>query len=257
MSLFLNIKCVKADWNRYSNALDQPATTDQIETIKTNRSLAFLKTNQFDAVLADTNFPNFTPNLSEKALFRAAEALYQLERFSECSLVLEKLCSKFPQNSTATQLLGRAKSRCLEQATGEYNFGQLQEAASELWPPHLDFATYIGPVEIRQTESKGRGLFVTKAVKAGDLLLCEKAFSCVHVNERAGDKDDKGKAKTSVWIKPGTGQAFLGAGPDLVKSIAQKLYRNPSLASAVTALHHGDYKKASTSMIDGKPIVDT
>lgn len=172
--------------------------------------------------------------------------------------MLELLCSKFPRNSQASQLLGRAKSRYLEQTTGEYNFGQLQEDAKKLRPPHLDFATYIGPVEIRQTESKGRGLFVTKAVKAGDLLMCEKAFSRAHVNEGAdGSDNDKGSSRTSLWINPEKGQVFMGAQPDLNKSIVQKLYRNPSLAPAFTALHRGKYEKAGTSMIDGEPIVDT
>ena len=168
------------------------------------------------------------------------------------------LCSQFPQNSQASQLLGRAKSRGLEQKTGEYNFSQLQEDVKKLRPPHLDFATYIGPVEIRQTESKGRGLFVTKAMKAGDLLLCEKAFSCAHVYEGASGKgDEKGSSKISLLINPQTGQGFMGAQADLIKMIVQKLYRNPSLARAFTALHRGRYEKASTSTIDGKPVVDT
>ena len=141
--------------------------------------------------------------------------------------------------------------------TGEYNFGRLQEEAKQLWPPHLDFATHTGPVEIRQTESMGRGLFVTKAVKAGDLLLCEKAFSSAHVHEGVGGEDDNGSCKISVLISPATRQGFMGTQADLIRIIVHKLYRNPSIARAFTALHHGDYETASTSMIDGKPVVDT
>lgn len=230
---------------------------DQIEAIKNNRLLAFLKTKQNEAVLTDTNFPNFTSSASEKALFRTAEALYNLERFVEGCTVLVLLCSRFPQNSQALQLLGRAQSRYLEQTTGEYSFGQLQEEAKKTWPPHLDFATYIGPVEIRQTESTGRGLFVTEAVKAGDLLLCEKAFSCAHVHEGAGGENDKGNSKVSLLVNPATGQGIMGTQADLIKIIVQKLHRNPSVARAFTALHHGDYETANTSMIDGKPVVDT
>lgn len=227
-----------------------------MDVIKRNRSLAFLKTEQFDAALADTGFPNFSSNPPEKALFRTAEALYNLERFSECCQVLEMVCTNFPQNNEASVLRDRAKLRSLEQKTGEYNFRQLQEDAKKLRPPHLDYATYIGPVEIRQTESKGRGLFVTKAVKAGELLLCEKAFSRAHVDEGAGNKDER-NSKFSLLINPETGQGFMGAQTDLIKIIAQKLYRNPSVAPAFTALYRGVYEKAGTSTIDGKPIVDT
>ena len=229
----------------------------QIEAIKSNRLLALLKSLQFDAVLKDTNFPNFPPKSSEKMLFRTATALYNLERFSDCCQVLGRLCTDFPQNSQASQLRSRAKSRCLEQTTGEYDFAQLQEEVKKLRTPHLDFATYIGPVEIRQTETKGRGLFVTKAVKTGDLLLCEKAFSLALIKEGADDKNDTGSSKIH---RPGNiekEQSIRDAQNELTKMLVQKLYRNPSIAPAFTALHHGDYEKGNTSTIDGQPIVDT
>lgn len=50
-------------------------------------------------------------------------------------------------------------------------------AATEKTPHCLDTATYGKPVEIRVTENRGRGLFSMKDIVAGDLLLCEKAFS--------------------------------------------------------------------------------
>lgn len=167
--------------------------------------------------------------------------------------MLEQLCNKFPHNSEASVFLGRAQSRTVEQKSGVYNFKELQANAKKLRPPHLDHATYIGPVEIRQTESKGRGLFVTKAVKAGELLLCEKAFSHAHADEGASD----GNAKVNPLIDPETGYGLMGARVDLIMLTVQKLYRNPSLAQAFTALCHGTYEGVSTATVDGKPIVDT
>lgn len=196
------------------------------------------------------------PNLLEKALFRATEALYNLERFSECCRVLEQLVSKFPHNNEASALLLRAQSRIEEQKSGLYSFKQLQAHAAKLRPPHLDHATHIGPVEIRETESMGRGLFVTKAVKAGDLLLCEKAFIHSHADEGA-KVGDVNSLKMSPLIDPETGQGLVGARAELVNITVQKLYRNPSLAQAFTNLYHGTYKGVSTSTVDGKPIVDT
>ena len=225
---------------------------DQVDIIKRNRSLAFLKNKEFDAAISDSGFPNFNPNPNEKALFRAADALYSLEKFSECLEVLELLCTNFPQNGEALRCLGRARSRCLEQKTGVYDFKLLQTKAKKLQPPHLDHATYIGPVEIRQTESKGRGLFVTKAVKAGDLLLCEKAFIHAHANDW-----NQNSSNISLLMNPSTMEAFIGTQADLIKLIVQKLYRNPSLAPAFNTLHHGTYERVSTSAVDGNPIVDT
>lgn len=244
--------------NRYSDALGQPATANEIEIIKRNRSLAFIKTKQFDAALSDAGFPdfNFNPNPPEKAMFRAAEALYNLQKFSECCQVLELLCTNFPHNSQASMVLTRAQSRFLEQKTGVYIFKELQAKAKKLRPPHLDHATYIGPVEKKQTESKGRGLFVTKAVKAGDLLLCEKAFGHAHADKGAGD-GNKSSSQISLLLNPETNQGVMGAQADLIKLIVQKLYHNPSVASAFTALYHGNYEGVTTSAVDAEPMVDT
>ncbi|KAL9077334.1 MAG: hypothetical protein Q9157_003370 [Trypethelium eluteriae] len=240
----------------YSNALKQPATANQIEVIKRNRSLAYLKMKQFDAALSDTGFPTFTSTPSDKALFRAAEALYYLGRYSECCEVLEVLHTNFPENKQASEVLARARSRFLEQKTGKYNFKYFQAKAKKLQPPHLDAASYIGPVEVKQTQSKGRGLFVTKAVKAGDLLLCEKAFSHAHVSDRAADNAGS-SSEVTMLVNIETNQGFRGGQADLLKSIVQSLYRNPSLAPAFTALYHGPYEAVTTSAIDGEPVVDT
>lgn len=92
-------KCGVDQLKRHSAALRQPATANEIEIIKRNRSLVYLKTKQFDAALSDAGFPNFGLSPTEKALFRAAEALYNLARFIECCDVLELLCANFPEIS--------------------------------------------------------------------------------------------------------------------------------------------------------------
>lgn len=153
--------------------------------------------------------------------------------------------------------LDRAQSRVREQKTGLYNFKELQAKAKKLRPPHLDHATYLGPIEIRQTESKGRGLFVTKAVKAGDLLLCEKAFSHAHAYEDRDDANNGNSSKISLVINPETNQGFKGTQADLLKLIVQKIYHNPSVAPPFVTLYHGTYEGVSTSAVDEKPIVDT
>ncbi|MCJ1464635.1 hypothetical protein MMC07_003248 [Pseudocyphellaria aurata] len=240
----------------YSDALKCSATADQIDIIRRNRSLAFLKTKQFDAALCDSGFPFSDSDHNQKALFRAADSLYNLDRFSECCQVLELLLTNFPHNSEASMALDRAQSRSLEQTAGVYKFKQLQAKAKKLHPPNLDHATYIGPVEIRQTESKGRGLFVTKPVQAGDLLLCEKAFCRAHADEGKG-VGIAGYSTINLLINPSANQGFMGTQPDLIKLIVQKLYRNPSLAPAFTTLYHGTYEGVSAPKVDSEPIVDT
>ncbi|KFY04036.1 hypothetical protein O988_01041 [Pseudogymnoascus sp. VKM F-3808] len=240
----------------YSDALAQSTLPIEKAIIKRNRSLAFLRTKQFDAALSDTGFPNFSEDASEKALFRAGEALYNLRRFEECCQVLGMLCRLYPRNHLARASYDRVQNRLREQKTGEFNFKLLQAEAKKLRPPHLDHATYIGPVEVRQTASKGRGLFVTKAVKAGDLLLCEKAFVHAYAVEES-DAEKLGNSKISILINAETDRVIMETQADLLKTIVQKIYHNPSAASDFTALHHGDYKGVNTSAVDQMPVVDT
>lgn len=236
----------------YSRALSQNPASDRTKVIKRNRSLAYLKTKQFDSALSDTGFPDFGVEPTEKALFRAAEALYFLQRFEDCNRVLRTLCARFPNNKQASVISERAQLRCLEASSGEYNFKLLQQEAKKLQPPQLDHATYIGPVQVKTSPGKGRGLFVTEPVRAGDLILCEKAFSHAYVPDTG-----IGNAKLSLLIDTETSRGFMGGQADLIKLIVQKLYRNPSLAPSFTTLHPGAYKPSSTTNVDGKPVVDT
>ncbi|KAH6642926.1 hypothetical protein C7974DRAFT_386403, partial [Boeremia exigua] len=236
----------------YSRAMSRKTTSERIKIIKRNRSLAYLKTNHYDSALSDTGFPDFGPTPAEKALFRAAEALYFLQRFDECNRVLKTLCTEFPNNKQAKAIFDRVQSRRTEVSSGNYNFGLLQKEAKKLQPPQLDHATYMGPIEIKESAGKGRGIFVTKPVKAGELLLCEKAFAQAYVPETG-----VGNSRLTLLVNIEAGRSFMGGQADLIKIIVQKIYRNPSLAATFTALHHGDYKTASTTSVDGQPVVDT
>jgi hypothetical protein len=66
---------------RYTSALRQKPTAVETQIIKCNRSLTYLKTGQLYAALTDTEFSDFGSQPLGKALFRAAEARYQLQRF--------------------------------------------------------------------------------------------------------------------------------------------------------------------------------
>ncbi|KAH7399189.1 hypothetical protein DE146DRAFT_783222 [Phaeosphaeria sp. MPI-PUGE-AT-0046c] len=237
----------------YSDAIATGPSPDRLEIIKRNRALAYLKTKQYDAALVDTNWPDFGPQAAEKALFRAAEALYHLRRFAESVEVLKILRETFPNNAQAAINLDRAEKRCVEEQTGAYDFKALQREGKRLRPPYLDHATYIGPVEIKQTAHKGKGLFVTKTVKAGDLLLCEKAFALAYVPEEGEEVG----GDLTMLINIETEHGFMGGQADLIRIIAQKMYLNPSVAPAFTSLHHGKYTVATETSVDGSPVVDS
>ena len=237
----------------YSTALRCPTTAKEVKTIRLNRALAYLKTNYFEAALIDTDCLSSPWEASEKALYRAAQALYKLERFQECQDLLTTLCEKYPKNSAAAAELKRARCRLGEQETGIYDFKIIYKEISELRPPHLDRATFVGPVIIRASASHGRGLFTTKAVKAGELILCEKAFA--HCFASMAEPDTS--SKITLLVNTDTKRMVMGTQGDLITTIVQKLWRNPSLRAEFASLHHGSYQTVNVSDVDHTPIIDT
>ena len=143
----------------------------------------------------------------------------------------------------ACQRLERVRNRLQERA-GIYDFsGMLKETLKQT---RLDRASYKGCVEVRtcKDKSRGRGLFLTKAVKAGELLLCEKAFSV-----------------SLMSIKETVAQKLHGDGLDeavdsLQKDCVFQLHRNPSLIPAFTELYSGNYHPEEVTQVDGQPIID-
>jgi len=133
-----------------------------------------------------------------------------------------------------------------------FDFKLLQAKANKLRPLRIDHATYIGPVEVRETISKGRGLFATKSMKVADLLLCEKAFAYALTDEVSDSN-----ASPTAPLDIETGRCFSGGEADIIRFIAQKLCCNPSTASNFTNPYHGDYKAMDVLSVDRKPVVDT
>ena len=248
------------DLNSYTGALKYPTIgatkPDLFEIIKRNRSQAFLNTKQYDAALEDLSYPSrvLDHTQNEKALFRIAQALYALEQFGQCSNALSCLVRGYPKNEPAKALLTRVKDRLSEQEGAGYNFKSMNEEANRLMPPILDHATFKGQVEVRDSKICGRGLFTTKAVEAGDLLLCEKA-----IGFSFGDKNvtKAGCSKTTVLINPETNRMSMGTNADLINIIVQKLSKNPSLMRSFIELYHGDYASVPQMEVDGKTVVDT
>jgi hypothetical protein len=224
------------------------------KTIRLNRALAYLKNGRLDAALTDTQCLTSSSDASEKALYRAGQALYGLGRFSECVDLLAILCKKYPSNAVAIAELARVRCRLAEQHSGTYDFKSIYEKVSKIRPPHLDHATFVGPVVVKPSKGRGRGLFTTKAVKAGELLLCEKAFAHCY----ADTEDDSGSnSKISLLMNIHTNRMIMGTQSDLITTIVQKLWQNPSLSPEFTALHHGSYEPVNVAEVDRRPVVDT
>jgi hypothetical protein len=120
---------------------------------------------------------------------------------------------------------------------------------AKVTPPLIDCATYSNPVEVRDSPVRGRGLFTTKAVAAGDLLLCEKAFAYSFVDETM--------EPSRLLFNPGTKKIVIGGPGYLLPKVVQKLYHNPRFIPAFHELYHGETNKVEVTECDGVPVVDS
>ncbi|PNP61088.1 hypothetical protein FNYG_14176 [Fusarium nygamai] len=237
--------------HQYSEALDVAETPQDKQLAHLNRSLTNLKLGRPAEALLDATQAYDPEAPTEKALFRHATALYKLNRFEDCEAMLIDLLDKFPDSKAAETTLLSVKTRLTEQHTGKYNFKKMYETAKAAkGAPLIDCATYSKPVEIRESPGRGRGLFTTKAVKAGDLLLVEKAFEYSFIDEtRVMDQ-------CTHMVNFNTKRLTAGASANLWPKVVQKLYHDPEALSAFTELHHGKYKPVTATEADGRPVVD-
>ncbi|CAG8958015.1 hypothetical protein HYFRA_00000358 [Hymenoscyphus fraxineus] len=241
----------------YSRALRSSPTPAEQEVLHNNRALANLRIEAFDAALSDVSFVSNPNDRSEKGLYRGALALYGLGRFKEGHEILRILIDKYPNSTTGKQELERTRLRLLEQENGAYDFETMYKA-TKLRPLQIDCATFRGPVEIRESKGRGRGLFTTKSVSVGDLLLCEKAFSyCFAPPEEEMDKlDIKSFSRSSLLVDVPNKRMSLGTHADLIRDVSNKLALNPSLQQSFEDLFHGEYDGVKGSFVDGCPVVD-
>lgn len=199
--------------------------------------------------LQDTNYVLQSDPTNEKALFREAKALYLARRFEDCKPRLITHLKLYPGNKEAKEVLLKVYRRLQEGKSGKYNFNEMRILTSnrQAGPVKLDCADFVGPVHLQNTLDSGRGLFATRDVEFGELLLCSKAF---HVCYPETDG-------SSVIVDLTKDQIQISSGSQLTSGIVQKLYNNPSTSKEFLELFSGDYERVQQNEADGRPIVDT
>ena len=162
-----------------------------------------------------------------------------------------KLLKEFPENKNAKERLLRTFRRLQEQRTGEYAFLKMRNEVKE-WGEKkgkLDCAEYVGPVKVGDAGDKGRGLFATRDVKFGGLLLCSKAFSVCH--------KEVANTRLAVLVNLKAKRGQEGTHSQLVQELIQVLYHNPKKAEKFYELNSGDYQRVPREMVDGLPVADS
>ncbi|KAJ9623481.1 hypothetical protein H2203_005741 [Taxawa tesnikishii (nom. ined.)] len=183
-----------------------------------------------------------------KAYFRAGCAAYNLGEYRQAKGFFEQQQKLTPSDKDASANLRRLAIRLREQETGAYDFSKLRAALSRA-RSRVDAADFIGNTEIKESPGRGRGLFATRDIPAGEIVMCEKAFCVVWGHER--------EAQTAMTYDVRDDR--IRASPlGLTTSLVQKLLSNPSQIGRVMDLW-GDYRGDGENVYrtEEGPVVDT
>jgi tetratricopeptide (TPR) repeat protein len=221
-----------------------------------NRSFVNLVLNRLDEAKADA-LASLTDledrnhkELDSKAYSRAGSAAYNLGEFQEAKSFFEEQQKLSPSDKGATTNLRRTELRLREQATGVYDFKKIKARLLMAHPSHprVDATSFTHNAKIGESSGRGRGLFATRDMGSGEIILCEKAFCVVW-----GHEDEALTAMTY----DGRDDRIRVVPAGLCKAIVQKLLNNPSQGNKVMDLY-GDYRGLGKQLImgDSGPVID-
>lgn len=136
-----------------------------------------------------------------------------------------------------------------EQSGVDYDLVAISKSASKKHN-RLDRASFLKNVEVREIDKKGRGLCAAQDLKAGDLVLCEKAFTVAFASDS--------EAETYVLLNVNTNSGATGTQATLMFTLTQKMLHNSSAAASFFDLYDGGYTpKCTAPQVDGVTVVDT
>ncbi|KAJ5396593.1 TPR domain protein [Penicillium cosmopolitanum] len=238
----------------YSKALEIPSPPGRVQTLRFNRAQALCKLGRSEETLLDLGILTPAMQSYDTALYRKARTFYDLRQYRKSSEVLSVLCKAYPKNPHANRMFSESIKRLLEEKTGMYSFKEMQTKLLARHIVRLEYATYIGPIEVRPASVTGRGLFSSQDVKAGELLLCEKAMAYF-------SEEDASKRMLCRGYRVGldSAKAMPLARVELVHEMVRELRTKPSWMADFMNMYHDSYKSTVSSFHDddGGALVDS
>ncbi|GJC85421.1 histone-lysine N-methyltransferase SMYD3 [Colletotrichum liriopes] len=254
----LKNKGLQLAWERYTDGLKIArqgfvfdTNPDLARDLSRNRAYVNLLLNRLDeavfdakAALSCQNDNQSSKDLDAKAYFRAGCAAYQQGEYKEARSFFEEQRRLRPDDKSSSVQLERVSSRIREKETGVYNLRRMKAGLSQI-SQLVDAANFTRKTEVKDSKGRGRGLFATEDIPAGEIVICEKAFTIESTPNTAITYDAR---DGMIRVSP------IG----LTASITQKLLDNPSQIDKVMDLY-GDYQGdggVKVSRTDEGPIVD-
>lgn len=249
----------RASLDCYNRALK--VCTDDDADLKSdllrNRAVVNLHLKRFEAALDDALeavLPMSHPKAEQyncKAYYRAGRAAYELRDFEDARAHFMKAMQMQAKDEQALAECKRTSLRLGEQKHGQYDFASISASASRK-QIRLDHASFSEKVVVRDAGNRGRGLFSVRKIKAGDLVLCEKAFHVVY-----GWEEDNAD-ELNIMLNVNTNRASAGSHALLFLNTVKNLRQNPQHAGSFLELYAGDYSpKCAATIIDDTAVIDT
>ncbi|KLO07469.1 hypothetical protein SCHPADRAFT_932417 [Schizopora paradoxa] len=160
-----------------------------IEVSRLNRAEVYLRLGWNNSALHDAQVAlesgRLSDELKRKANVRKIKALYAMGRYQEIS----QMASTLENDKIFAEWVTRANQRIEEQNTGNYDWLKLHMESKKGLYYSPDIADFTGPVEVK-TNAKGlRGTFVTRDVRAGELLMFHKPAFSISTSETTKAND--------------------------------------------------------------------
>ncbi|KAH8922659.1 SET domain-containing protein [Atractiella rhizophila] len=164
-----------------------------------------------------------------KYLVRKATALYNIGAFQASFDLSTSIFKEFASLKEAQDILDRSGKR-LEETRGHFNFAEMYHHP----PSNGDVAPFIGPIVLRKTPSSGRGLFATRQIRAGEVLLVSAPLASVHVGNA--------EKELVVGANSETGMLASHAQVELAARLVERMEDNPYVHWMVEQLWPGPHK---------------
>lgn len=225
----------------YSDGIAASPDPQVLLLLHLNRSAANLHLKQYrsahrDAVkvlsLLEADEELRSSSVKEKALLRRARAEEGMRIDLQALASYQATLDHSSSNKEAQEGKARVERKLRESATGDYDWlGMYEKALHPEEYPEQDVGDYVGPMVIKTTSQRGggRGVFATRDIKAGEIILVEKAFAAEWPSPR----------RHVVCLNLHTNVADTACQVAVVSSISAKLMDDGSLASKVNSLYGG------------------
>ncbi|GAA6013669.1 hypothetical protein JCM10207_004811 [Rhodosporidiobolus poonsookiae] len=168
-----------------------------------------------------------------KATLRRARALEGLRLLDEAKTAYEAVREVDPSGAEGKDGVKRVEKMLGQSKTGEYDWQALESLRTEKDAMQVEVGDFVGPVKVVEFKERGggRGVVATGDIKAGELVLVEKAF--------AVGRPQNDTSSSVLAVNLHLGRSEKGADLVLAGSIVSRLMDDPSTLPIFNSLYGG------------------